>query len=168
MQRETKEHLDSSYLYFPFSGLAHLSRPIRLLCTQSKPVSLSHIIPVLQSARVLSSREYKSTRVQNIDPPPPHRPASVYPPAFGAGGGQTLWVERGVGVSIFWKTPDTALYYICKYFVPNPSQITSLDPGYTQSPIQYSPSPRPLASSADTHREPATDFWEAFSDEYCR
>jgi hypothetical protein len=24
---------------------------------------------------------------QNIDPTPPHRPASVYPPAFGAGGG---------------------------------------------------------------------------------
>jgi hypothetical protein len=31
---------------------------------------------------------------QNIDPPP-HRPASVYPPALG---------------SIFWKTSDTALY----------------------------------------------------------
>ncbi len=31
------------------------------------------------------------------------------PPAFGAGGGQTCWVERGWG-SIFWKTPDTALY----------------------------------------------------------
>jgi hypothetical protein len=29
----------------------------------------------------------------NIDPPPPH------------------WVERGLGWSIFWKTPDTALYY---------------------------------------------------------
>jgi hypothetical protein len=29
-----------------------------------------------------------------IEPPPPHRPASVYPPAFGAGGGHTRWVER--------------------------------------------------------------------------
>jgi hypothetical protein len=38
---------------------------------------------------------------QNIDPPPPHRPASVYPPAFGAGGGHTRWVERGVGVQYF-------------------------------------------------------------------
>ncbi len=48
---------------------------------------------------------------QNIDPPPPHRPASVYPPAFGAGVGvgHTRWVERGWG-SIFWKTPDIALY----------------------------------------------------------
>jgi hypothetical protein len=45
---------------------------------------------------------------RNIDPPP----------AFGAGGGHTRWVERGWG-SIVRKTPDTALYstYICKYFV---------------------------------------------------
>ncbi len=34
------------------------------------------------------------------DPPPPHRPASVYiPPAFGAGVGHTLWVESGWGVN---------------------------------------------------------------------
>jgi hypothetical protein len=33
---------------------------------------------------------------QNIDPPPPQRPASVYPPAFGAGGGHTRWGVRGV------------------------------------------------------------------------
>jgi hypothetical protein len=37
---------------------------------------------------------------QNSDPPPPHRPASVYPPAFDAGGGHTRWVERGWGVNI--------------------------------------------------------------------
>jgi hypothetical protein len=37
---------------------------------------------------------------KNIDPPPPHRPAIVYPPAFGAGGGHTRWVERGWGVNI--------------------------------------------------------------------
>jgi hypothetical protein len=48
---------------------------------------------------------------RNIDPPPPHRPASVYPPAFGAGGGHTLWVERG-WVANVRKTPDTALYSI--------------------------------------------------------
>jgi hypothetical protein len=29
--------------------------------------------------------------------PPPHRPASVYLPAFGAGGGHTRWVEMGWG-----------------------------------------------------------------------
>jgi hypothetical protein len=33
---------------------------------------------------------------QNIDPPPPHRPASVYPPAFGAGE-DTLARGRGGG-----------------------------------------------------------------------
>jgi hypothetical protein len=37
---------------------------------------------------------------RNIDPPPPHRPASVYYPAFGAVGGHTR------------KTIDTALYSI--------------------------------------------------------
>jgi hypothetical protein len=50
---------------------------------------------------------------RNIDPPPPpHRPASMYPPAFGAGGGHTRWVERGWGVNIVRKTPDTAVYSI--------------------------------------------------------
>jgi hypothetical protein len=44
-----------------------------------------------------------------LTPPPPHRPASLYPPAFGAGGGHTRWVERGGG-SIARKTPNTALY----------------------------------------------------------
>ncbi len=59
--------------------------------------------------------------LQNIDLPPPHRPASMYPPtpAFGAGGGHTRWVERGGGGVKSWKTPDTALYsiYVHKYFV---------------------------------------------------
>ncbi len=47
---------------------------------------------------------------QNIDPPPPHRPASMYPLPLLRGGGHTRWVEKGVGGSIFWKTPGTALY----------------------------------------------------------
>jgi hypothetical protein len=53
---------------------------------------------------------------QNIDLPPPHqspltvrRVCVVYPPAFGAGG-DTLAGWRGGWGSIFWKTPDTALY----------------------------------------------------------
>jgi hypothetical protein len=50
------------------------------------------------------------------------------PPAFGAGGGHTGWMERGVGGgSIFWKTQDTALYstYILhKYFVGSNKQKT--------------------------------------------
>jgi hypothetical protein len=41
---------------------------------------------------------------QNIDPLyPPHRPASVYPPTFGAAGGHTRWVERGLGVQYFGR-----------------------------------------------------------------
>jgi hypothetical protein len=38
---------------------------------------------------------------QNIDPPPPSPPGR---------GGETLAGWRGGGGSIFWKTPDTALY----------------------------------------------------------
>ncbi len=55
---------------------------------------------------------------QNIDPPPPHRPASVSPPPL-MRGEDTLAGWRGGGVSIFWKMPDTALsvLYIRKYFV---------------------------------------------------
>jgi hypothetical protein len=43
---------------------------------------------------------------------PPHRPASVYPPPR-VRGKDTLVVGGrggGGGWSIFWKTPDTALY----------------------------------------------------------
>jgi hypothetical protein len=32
------------------------------------------------------------------------------PPPLVRGGGHTRWVERGVGGSIYGKTPDTALY----------------------------------------------------------
>ncbi len=46
---------------------------------------------------------------RNIDPPPPpHRPASVYPPH---GRTHSLGGEVGGG-SIVRKTPDTALHYI--------------------------------------------------------
>ncbi len=48
---------------------------------------------------------------QNIYPPPPSPPGDCVPPAFGAGGRLTRWVEKGVGGgSVFWKTRDTALY----------------------------------------------------------
>jgi hypothetical protein len=50
---------------------------------------------------------------QNIDPhpppPPPNRLASVYPPPLVRGRTHSLG-EEGGGGSIFWKTPDTALY----------------------------------------------------------
>jgi hypothetical protein len=54
--------------------------------------------------------------LQNIDPPPPHCPASVYPPAFGAGGGHTRWVERGWGVNILEDARHCSVLYIGKYF----------------------------------------------------
>jgi hypothetical protein len=47
---------------------------------------------------------------RNIDPPPPHRPASVYPPRFWCGGWTHSLGGEGVGGPIVWKTPDTALY----------------------------------------------------------
>jgi hypothetical protein len=47
---------------------------------------------------------------RNIDPPPPHRPSNVYPPAFGAGGRTHSLGGEGVGGSIVRKPPDTCLY----------------------------------------------------------
>jgi hypothetical protein len=47
---------------------------------------------------------------QNIDPPPPHRPASVYPPGLWCGGRtHSLGAERGMGVNIL-EDAGTALY----------------------------------------------------------
>jgi hypothetical protein len=50
---------------------------------------------------------------QNIDPSPPHRPASVYPPPpFLVQGEDTLARGRVGGGSIVRKTPDTAPLYM--------------------------------------------------------
>jgi hypothetical protein len=50
---------------------------------------------------------------RNIDPPPPHRHASVYPPPSPMVRGEdTLDGWRWGGGSIVRKTPDTALYSI--------------------------------------------------------
>jgi hypothetical protein len=54
---------------------------------------------------------------QNIDTPPPHRPASVYPLAFDAGDGHTRWVERRWGVNILEDAGHYSVLYIFKYFV---------------------------------------------------
>jgi hypothetical protein len=52
---------------------------------------------------------------RNIDPPPPDRPASVDPSAFGAGGGLTRWVERrGWGVNSLEDARHCSVLYICK------------------------------------------------------
>jgi hypothetical protein len=39
------------------------------------------------------------------------------PPAFGAGGGQTRWVERGWGFNILEDARHCSVLYIRKYFV---------------------------------------------------
>ncbi len=54
---------------------------------------------------------------QNIDPPSPSPSGECVPPAFGAGGGHTRWVERGVGVNILEDAIHSSVLYICKYFV---------------------------------------------------
>jgi hypothetical protein len=54
---------------------------------------------------------------QNIDLPLPHFPASVYHPAFGAGGEQTRWVKRGWGVNTLEDARHSSVLFICKYFV---------------------------------------------------
>ncbi len=47
-----------------------------------------------------------------LTPHPPHRPVSVYPPAFGAGGGHTRWVERGWGVNSSEDARHCSVLYI--------------------------------------------------------
>ncbi len=47
---------------------------------------------------------------KNIDPPPPHRPASVSSPRPWCGGRTHSLGREWGGGSIFWKTPVTALY----------------------------------------------------------
>jgi hypothetical protein len=54
---------------------------------------------------------------QNIDPPPPHSTASVYPPPL-VRGEDTLAGRSGVwGVNILEDDRHSSLLYECKYFV---------------------------------------------------
>jgi hypothetical protein len=53
---------------------------------------------------------------QNIDPPPQSPPGECVPPAFGAGGGHTGWVEKGV--NILEDARHSSVLYIREYFVP--------------------------------------------------
>jgi hypothetical protein len=66
---------------------------------------------------------------RNIDPPPPYRPAGVYLPAYGVGGGNTRWVERGWGVNSSEDARHCSVLFICKCFViqifPIESKITA-------------------------------------------
>jgi hypothetical protein len=60
---------------------------------------------------------------QNVDPPPPHRPATVYTPAFGAGEGHNRWVERGWEVNSSEDARHCSV--LCKYFVHDTIFVTS-------------------------------------------
>ncbi len=70
---------------------------------------------------------------RTIDPPPPHRPASVYPRLW-CGGRTHLLGGEGSGGPNFWKTPDTALYSIyvsnlwLEYFNHGPMNYKDSEP----------------------------------------
>jgi hypothetical protein len=53
-----------------------------------------------------------------LTPSPPHRPASVYLPAFGAGGGDTLAGGEGVGVNSSEDARHCFVLYICTLWPP--------------------------------------------------
>ncbi len=54
---------------------------------------------------------------QNIDPPPPHRPASVYPPPLVRGEDTLTGWRGGCGVNILEDARHSSVLYVCKYFV---------------------------------------------------
>jgi hypothetical protein len=61
---------------------------------------------------------------QKYWPPPPPSPLGVcVPPAFGAGGGHTRWVEKGWGVSILEDARHCSVLYICKHFVCDTNKV---------------------------------------------
>jgi hypothetical protein len=55
--------------------------------------------------------------IENIEPPPPHRPACVYPTAFGAGEDTLAGWRGGGGVNSSEDARHCSVLYICKYFV---------------------------------------------------
>ncbi len=54
---------------------------------------------------------------QNIDPHPPHRPASVYPPPLVRGRPHSLGGIGGWGSIVLEDARHSSVFYICKYFV---------------------------------------------------
>jgi hypothetical protein len=71
---------------------------------------------------------------QNIDPSPPLRPASVSPPAFGVGGGNTNTrrVERGVGGQDFGRRKTHLYRILFASKEPSPAEVY----WYTYVPIE--------------------------------
>ncbi len=56
-------------------------------------------------------------RLPKYWPPTPSSPGECVPPVFGAWGGHTCWVERGVGGQYFGRRRHSSVLYISKYFV---------------------------------------------------
>ncbi len=54
---------------------------------------------------------------QNIDPHPPHRPASVYHPPLVRGEDTLARRRGGWGVNILEDVRHSSVLYVCKYFV---------------------------------------------------
>jgi hypothetical protein len=54
---------------------------------------------------------------QNIDPPPPHLPVSVYPPPLVRGEDTLAGLRGGWGVNILEDVRHSSVVYVCKYFV---------------------------------------------------
>jgi hypothetical protein len=50
-----------------------------------------------------------------LTPHPPTPPGECVSPAFGAGGGHTRWVERGLGVNSSEDARHCSVLYLCKY-----------------------------------------------------
>jgi hypothetical protein len=71
-----------------------------------------------------------------IDPSPP---GECVPPAVGAGGGHTRWVERGWGVNSSEDVRHCSVLYICKYLVPRGDSLgkTQITPPVLERAEKY-------------------------------
>jgi hypothetical protein len=61
------------------------------------------------------------------------------PPAFGAGGAHTRWVERGKEVNILEDARHSSVFYIRKYFVDNTKNENKIASAKLQSLKSNSP-----------------------------
>jgi hypothetical protein len=83
----------------------HLLRPPQ---PHPYPPALGLVHEGLFVERLYCKRPILCLASSKVLTPPPHRPASLYPCLWYGGRTHSLGGE-GVGGSIFWKTPDTAL-----------------------------------------------------------
>jgi hypothetical protein len=83
--------------------------------------------------------------IKNIDPPPTHRPESVYPPPL-MRGEDTLAGGGGGGVNILEDAKHCSVLYIRKYFVVYPVLMVSLSLSLS-IPLYYYISPPSLRAT---------------------